>query len=353
MSPHQVPDHVPPVRELCRYFAKGHCKRKNKCHFLHDKSAIDPHLNDEDPPICAICYEKPEEFGLLIGCDHIFCLKCIQTWRRTTTRPHAHEEESYRAARRECPMCRSPSDRIVPSVIHAIGARKEQLIQDHTERRAKVQCKYFKGSHRTGRRCPYGDDCMFAHDGSRRGRSNVDVIGVSDPVPDSIFYPYLEDDDSDDSDELLWYPRPTFEYGLARVVGIPLHEDVSSLELFRDHEHPVWDDAAGDTEEASPRGNHAELITPDMVNPRWAETESEEWETTDASNSVTDSWSTTSSITSDSVAESCSTKSSHNTSDSVTDSYSTGSSKHTSDDTNDSVTDSWGTTSYDDTSDED
>ncbi|KAI9008189.1 hypothetical protein BC832DRAFT_411460 [Gaertneriomyces semiglobifer] len=374
MAPHQVPDQVPPAKELCRYFAKGHCKRKNKCHFLHDKSAIDPHLDDEEETICAICYEKPEEFGLLIGCDHMFCLNCIQTWRRTTTRPEAHEEESYRAARRECPMCRSPSDRIVPSVIHATGAQKEQLIQNHTERRAKIQCKYYKGSHRSGRRCPFGDDCMFAHDGSRCGRSNVGVIGVNDPVPNSIFHPHLDDDDSDDSDEILWYPRHASEYSLLQFAGTPLDDfsafqgDLSSFELFRDHDDPHWDDAARDTEEGSSRGNHDGLITPEMVPPRWAEAESEEWETTDASDSVTDSCSTTSSNTSDSVAgscstessndtsnsvvRSCSTESSNNTSDSVTDSCSTGSSNHTSDDTSDSATDSWDTTSCDDTSDE-
>lgn len=55
---------------------------------------------------CGICMEKPFmkglSFGILPGCNHVFCLDCIRSWRTNS--------ETYGAdAVRVCPVCRVES----------------------------------------------------------------------------------------------------------------------------------------------------------------------------------------------------------------------------------------------------
>ena len=71
----------------CIYFAKGECKRGDNCRYKHEKPlsteagpsaapCVEP--EDESKDVCGICFDQPEEFGLLVGCDHIFCLECVR-----------------------------------------------------------------------------------------------------------------------------------------------------------------------------------------------------------------------------------------------------------------------------------
>lgn len=104
-------------------------------------------------------------FGLLSGCDHVFCLKCIKAWRGTTT--------INRDARLSCPVCRKYSDFVVPSFFHCRDAQKDRALKRYTSSCSKVPCRYFT---KDGC-CPFGDKCMFAHlaaDGTR-------VTGVKAP----------------------------------------------------------------------------------------------------------------------------------------------------------------------------
>ncbi|KAF8467682.1 hypothetical protein BDZ91DRAFT_121739 [Kalaharituber pfeilii] len=58
------------------------------------------------PEICPICSEFPKVFGLMSGCDHIFCLECIYEWR------------SMSKANKTCPICRVRSNYVVPSSVY-------------------------------------------------------------------------------------------------------------------------------------------------------------------------------------------------------------------------------------------
>ncbi|ARE67424.1 SWPV2-ORF185 [Shearwaterpox virus] len=68
--------------------------------------------NDKRIHICSICLEDTRKkpindrvYGILSKCNHIFCLKCINAWMKTST------------ARDRCPECRQVSKNIIPSYI--------------------------------------------------------------------------------------------------------------------------------------------------------------------------------------------------------------------------------------------
>ncbi|KAG0320121.1 hypothetical protein BGZ99_004680 [Dissophora globulifera] len=97
----------------CQWYMAGYCHRGESCWFSHDRGAINANYtggedtivisdddededgttrqaqgaaatndNDEDEDQkCAICFEVPKTFGLLVSCNHAFCLTCIRTWR--------------------------------------------------------------------------------------------------------------------------------------------------------------------------------------------------------------------------------------------------------------------------------
>ncbi|KAK9375325.1 uncharacterized protein V1513DRAFT_443494 [Lipomyces chichibuensis] len=163
--------------------------------------------DDEDVDKCAICLEVPTVFGLLLNCDHVFCLSCMREWRTTSgmaTREFLGTlsenstadtyteyrggnitlaDHSLRAERRRtevrlnkcCPLCRRPSDFIVPSSHrparsttgdssrksgeHAKQLTKQEIVDAYLTTLKHIPCKYFAAT----RSCQFGNDCHYAH----------------------------------------------------------------------------------------------------------------------------------------------------------------------------------------------
>ncbi|UWX11359.1 CRPV-250 [Crowpox virus] len=136
--------------ELCPYDILGECEKGEHCEYMHGDvcdicgmRALHPNDleqrrnhericikftlktsellnnirdkkidNNESYHICSICLEDTRKkpindriYGILSNCNHIFCLKCINTWMKTLT------------ARDRCPECRQVSKNIIPSYI--------------------------------------------------------------------------------------------------------------------------------------------------------------------------------------------------------------------------------------------
>jgi E3 ubiquitin-protein ligase makorin len=73
-----------------------------------------------DAEQCGICFDSiaacGKRFGLLTGCDHVFCLECIRTWRKSTS---VDKDVS-----RSCPCCREHSYFVMPSKFSVTGELK-------------------------------------------------------------------------------------------------------------------------------------------------------------------------------------------------------------------------------------
>jgi hypothetical protein len=103
---------------------------------------------------CGICNEKIIEngrkFGLLVTCNHIYCVPCIKQWRQ--------DNQSS-----ECPhpKCSAVSTYIVPSPTYVPeGPKKNSLVASYREKMTKIPCKYFDFGKGT---CKFGDNCHYAH----------------------------------------------------------------------------------------------------------------------------------------------------------------------------------------------
>jgi hypothetical protein len=96
--------------------------------------------NSSEEEVCGICLEsKIETYGLLTGCDHLFCIACISAWRNeanpiSDTRSEVH-------AKRGCPTCRQHSNFVVPSRHFVTGQEKDQLIKEKLEIKKKIPCR--------------------------------------------------------------------------------------------------------------------------------------------------------------------------------------------------------------------
>jgi len=158
----------------------------DSCWYKHEKSnntkginTVDGHENDlksqkdkqkakevvaEDEYTCAICYDTPKTFGLLIHCDHIFCRDCIQVWRKTSNVSSPFQDVD---TTKTCPVCRKNSPYVVPSSRFAkSGPQKEQIISTYREKISQIPCKYFEEKGK----CPFADECFYQHanaDGTR------------------------------------------------------------------------------------------------------------------------------------------------------------------------------------------
>jgi len=179
--------------ELCPYAEKGECPYQESCQYTHgdacelcgklclhpfDEEQRKQHKADcikvleDDMQLsfaisrssekeCGICMEKvlekanvkDRQFGILTGCNHIFCLVCIREWRA--------RKEYNRKVVRSCPECRTHSDFIVPSNYwYEDDKEKEKFISDYKSRLSKMACKYFdKGKGK----CPFGSACFYLH----------------------------------------------------------------------------------------------------------------------------------------------------------------------------------------------
>jgi E3 ubiquitin-protein ligase makorin len=128
--------------------------------------------------ICTICLETPGTFGLLLNCDHVFCLECIRDWRSSTSAPLPSNEE-LRDTTKTCPLCRSHSDFIIPSsefpVIASTDGKlgeentaKKAIVDRYLSRLKSIPCRYFERSVECSMpnfrpKCKFGNGCHYAH----------------------------------------------------------------------------------------------------------------------------------------------------------------------------------------------
>ncbi|KAG9312955.1 hypothetical protein JVU11DRAFT_6390 [Chiua virens] len=150
--------------KLCKYYAKGHCIRGDQCWFRH---VLKVPPNDEriqfSAETCCICLEKPITYGLLADCSHVFCLECIRQWRAPSGKsPDVVSSGTIKC----CPLCRTLSRFVTPSS-HFFpngSSGKKETIDAYKASMAKVPCKYFDETSRTGKPCcPFGVDCFYPH----------------------------------------------------------------------------------------------------------------------------------------------------------------------------------------------
>ena len=104
-----------------------------------------------DDADCHICMEKVrasgQQFGVLEGCDHTFCLKCIRAWRATA------DKRTSKKHYRTCPICRQNSFLVIPSnYLVQSGPQKDKLIEEYNSALRKIPCKHFKLGEG---RCPF------------------------------------------------------------------------------------------------------------------------------------------------------------------------------------------------------
>ena len=146
----------------CEYYARGNCKYGSNCKFMHPSKEKEDSYSNKYPVVdeeCSICLEKVlasgRQFGVLNGCDHIFCLKCIREWRST------YDRRTSKHHYRTCPTCRRNSYLVVPSD-HMVrsGPEKEDLFEEYKEVIKQIPCRLFnKGKGE----CPFLNSCNYAH----------------------------------------------------------------------------------------------------------------------------------------------------------------------------------------------
>ncbi|KAI1796654.1 hypothetical protein LXA43DRAFT_879389 [Ganoderma leucocontextum] len=166
--------------KVCKFHAAGYCRRGDKCWFIHaDPSKPGPSSrkplaeSEEDESVCSICYDKPATYGLLVGCSHVFCLRCIKNWRGSGGKSSDIVEAG---TTKTCPMCRASSRFVTPSSLFFSEGdpRKAEVIEKYKESMARVKCRqvevhhsrdtYFEQSRPEKRFCPFGKDCFYKHE---------------------------------------------------------------------------------------------------------------------------------------------------------------------------------------------
>jgi len=196
---------LPPAEVDCRWWKQGYCFRGTACYFRHNPALTGfdrPRYNENQARSvqsdaiqeqCAICLETPDLFGLLVNCDHVFCLDCIRDWR-ASAKPKNNIDSSdnsscLKTASKTCPVCRTYSDFVVPSVVFppalptvespadmgkASGSEgssaKQEIINGYLDRLKRIPCQYFEesvkqqdGSSSFKPICKFGNDCHYAH----------------------------------------------------------------------------------------------------------------------------------------------------------------------------------------------
>lgn len=146
----------------CKYQQLGNCRYGVSCKYLHEEKKVPEHTKsspyglDEE---CSICLEpviaNGRQYGILDGCDHTFCLRCIRNWRST------YDKRTSKHHFRTCPTCRRNSYLVIPSD-HVIksGPEKDDLIADYKAVLKSIPCRHFM----KGRgECPFMNSCNYAH----------------------------------------------------------------------------------------------------------------------------------------------------------------------------------------------
>jgi len=154
------------------------------------------HLAYSEALECAICLEavlqKPKRsdrrFGMLMGCEHVFCLKCLREWRA--------QEGDGLSTQRHCPICRELSYFVVPTTEWPQTPAHKHVIADrYKESLGKTPCYYFAQGEG---HCPFGTSCFYLHaypDGtlaSRKPRSYTDADGEGHVVRQVRLSDFLE-----------------------------------------------------------------------------------------------------------------------------------------------------------------
>ncbi|PGH11023.1 hypothetical protein AJ80_07299 [Polytolypa hystricis UAMH7299] len=203
---------LPPGQVDCKWWKKGYCFRGTDCYFRHDPavagvdkpgahaaamsrqpsstspstSTPSPAAADPPPAVareqCGICLEVPTTYGLLVHCDHVFCLECIRNWRSSSTGSNnnnsngfdlSEPNEASKMTTKKCPLCRVKSDFIVPSSVFPTpppttsegpaipsdsasdtgdgpkskpNPEKETIVNSYLARLRRIPCRYFEDS---------------------------------------------------------------------------------------------------------------------------------------------------------------------------------------------------------------
>ncbi|GFR93591.1 E3 ubiquitin-protein ligase makorin-1 [Elysia marginata] len=154
----------------CRHFQQGNCTYGQKCKFSHvlvpSESKLSLKTRDEEKVRdCGICFEnvlaknetseyaKPRKFGIMQNCEHCFCWSCIKKWR--------HSEDDDLQMQRTCPICRTPSDLIIPSKYWVeTPEEKIKLIENFKKVLKSKPCRFFKQGRGV---CLNNRECNYLH----------------------------------------------------------------------------------------------------------------------------------------------------------------------------------------------
>ena len=167
---------------LCRWILQEDgCRYGDDCWFSHDVENLKSGAVGEE--CCGICLEVITNFGLLEGCDHAFCIECINQWRNEAKAARSTDDLE---SKRGCPLCRCHSDFIIPSYKYATGEEKKRLIADRLAARSSIPCRDFS---KDGT-CKFGRHCFYAHLDSNGNDVKKESTGKAKP----------SDDDSDDEE---------------------------------------------------------------------------------------------------------------------------------------------------------
>jgi hypothetical protein len=109
---------LPPGEVNCKWWMRGYCSRGSSCYFKHDATMFAAETRQAQSPstsssirlpnvsdsragecmpatvlrigsllifitatqTCAICFERPDTYGLLVNCGHAFCLGMLSQW---------------------------------------------------------------------------------------------------------------------------------------------------------------------------------------------------------------------------------------------------------------------------------
>ncbi|KAI9100570.1 hypothetical protein DFS34DRAFT_578592 [Phlyctochytrium arcticum] len=169
---------------LCPFAFHGNCRfGDHRCRYVHGlqcpvcrKFCLDPRESKEqhqehivqcqldvsedagagrNQSECVICMEivskKPDPRYGLLECEHCVCLTCIREWRGNQVMDTS----------KSCPICRTTTHFITPSVIWPrSAAEKEKMIDTYRQKLRAVDCKHYNYGQGS---CPFGTSCFYRH----------------------------------------------------------------------------------------------------------------------------------------------------------------------------------------------